>query len=441
MIAEDSPLADELSPLERARRGIREAGFWSPRQQMGRRWPIGCVALEITQRCNLDCTACYLSETSEALHDLPLEEVFRRIEAIRASYDAGTDVQITGGDPTLRKRAELIAIVRRTSDAGLRSTLFTNGIRATRALLSELADAGLSGVAFHVDLTQRRRGYRSEIELNALREEYIARARGLPLAVYFNTTVHAGNFREIPEVVRFFLRHGGAVSLVSFQLQAATGRGVLGARSPDISLASAAEGIRLGAGVALNFDAMDIGHPCCNRLAMALMANGRVYDLLDDAGLVCEVLECTALVRLDSVRSWRTLAALAASLARRPVLLLRCLAWAVHKAWRMRWDLLLACGRVHKLSFFIHNFMDAGSLDAGRIGACSFMAMTADGPLSMCAHNALRDRYTLRPVAVRDRVRVQFWDPATGRMHDQPVVSPVVLTRKTARGRARKGLA
>jgi hypothetical protein len=48
------------------------------RGQRGRRYAIGCVALEITQRCNLDCTLCYLSESSEAVKDLPLEEVFRR---------------------------------------------------------------------------------------------------------------------------------------------------------------------------------------------------------------------------------------------------------------------------------------------------------------------------------------------------------------------------
>src|SRR6266852_927953 len=99
-------------PLERARRNMTALGLWNPRQQMGRRWPVGCVALEITQRCNLDCTACYLSESSEALHDLPLEEVFRRIDQIRSSYGPGTDVQITGGDPTLRRGGELTAIAR-----------------------------------------------------------------------------------------------------------------------------------------------------------------------------------------------------------------------------------------------------------------------------------------------------------------------------------------
>jgi MoaA/NifB/PqqE/SkfB family radical SAM enzyme len=87
---------------------------------MGRRWSIGCVALEITQRCNLDCTLCYLSDHSEAVQDLPLEAVFRRIDSIRAHYGADTDVQITGGDPTLRRRDELVAIVRRVRERGMR---------------------------------------------------------------------------------------------------------------------------------------------------------------------------------------------------------------------------------------------------------------------------------------------------------------------------------
>lgn len=38
----------------------------------------------------------------------------------------------------------------------------------------------------------------------------------------------------------------------------------------------------------------------------------------------------------------------------------------------MRRDLLAARGRVHKLSFFVQNFMDASALDPERIHACSF---------------------------------------------------------------------
>jgi hypothetical protein len=62
----------------------------------------------------------------------------------------------------------------------------------------------------------------------------------------------------------------------------------------------------------------------------------------------------------------------------------------------MKADLMASRGRVNKLSFFIHNFMDACDLDPERIKACTFMAATQDGPISMCLHNARRDQYILR---------------------------------------------
>src|SRR6266478_2091722 len=96
-----------------------DPAFRTPNQVLGRRSTIGCVALEITQRCNLDCTLCYLSENSELVKDLPLPEVFRRIDEIAAHFGAPTSVQITGGDPTLRERRELVAIVRRVRERGL----------------------------------------------------------------------------------------------------------------------------------------------------------------------------------------------------------------------------------------------------------------------------------------------------------------------------------
>lgn len=80
-------------------------------------------------------------------------------------------------------------------------------------------------MAFHVDTTQRRKGYPTEESLNAVRREYIERARGLKIAVVFNTSVHAGNFDELPMLARFFLERSDVVGMASFQVQAATGRG------------------------------------------------------------------------------------------------------------------------------------------------------------------------------------------------------------------------
>ncbi len=428
-------------PLQLARRRMAALGLWHGGQHMGRRWAIGCVALEITQRCNLDCTLCYLSETSEALRDVPLDELFRRLEAIRRQYGPGTDVQITGGEPTLRRRDELIALVRRARALDLRPALFTNGIRATRALLEALCEAGLVDVAFHVDLTQQRKGYRSEAELNEVRAAYVERARGLPLAVYFNTTVFDGNLDQVPDVVRFFVRHADVVRLASFQLQAETGRGVLGRRGGCVGKEAVMALIRAAAGSALRFDAFDIGHPRCNRYAMALVANGRVYDLLEDAEFARRVLRASAGLRIERLAPARTLAALCAKLLGSPRLAPAALAWLARRLWRMKADLLASRGRAYKLSFFIHDFMDACALERERIEACSFMVATAEGPLSMCLHNARRDLHLLKPVAVRGANAVRWWDPASGRLHDAPPPPRAPqLTRKTARGRAKMKL-
>ena len=201
----------------------RMQAVFTPNQVLGRTRAIGCTAVEVTQRCNLDCTLCYLSERSEDVADVPLDEIFNRLDAIKNTYGPGTNVQITGGDPTLRKHAELIDIVRYAAAIGLYPALFTNGIAASRKLLTQLAQAGLREVAFHVDTTQRRGSYANEKELNEVRAEYLSRVQGLGLMAIFNTTVHAGNFHEIPELVQFFIAHADSVGFATFQLQADTG--------------------------------------------------------------------------------------------------------------------------------------------------------------------------------------------------------------------------
>ena len=417
-----SDLAREAA-LEQARKAMMATRQWSSSQSMGRRWPIGCVALEITQRCNLDCSACYLSEHSEAVKDLPLEEVFRRIDMIRARYGPYTGVQVTGGDPTLRRRDELIAIVRRIRERGMLPALFTNGIKATRGLLSALADAGLVDVAFHVDMTQGRPGYRSEVELNEVRRTYIDRARGLPLSVFFNTTVFDGNFAQIPDVVAFFVRHSDVVRLASFQPQAETGRGDQGRRSAAVNVRSLITQIEKGAGTSISFDTAHIGHSACNRYAMTFVANGRVFDGLDNKPLYDLLVARTAKTRFDRQSRSRAVEAFIRCVARNPEIIVLGGAWFARKLWAMRRDLLAARGRVNKLSFFIHNFMDACSLDLDRIAACVFKVATRDGPVSMCLHNAKRDAFILEPVPLRRADEEWLWDPLMGQMRGNPLWS------------------
>lgn len=431
-------LADDgLSPMLRVRRRMEQHSQWANWQVLGRRSAIGCVALEITQRCNFDCTYCYLSESSEALKDIPLEEVFRRIDMIRAHYGTNTDIQITGGDPTLRKRAELLAIVRYARQQGLRPSLFTNGIRATRDLLEDLCGAGLIDVAFHVDMTQKRKGFASEASLNTVRREYIDRARGLPLSVFFNTTVYAANFGEIPALVKFFIQHGAMVRLCSFQVGADTGRGTERERvtvNPETVMAA----IQSGAGCALNFGAIGAGHSQCNRYAYGLVVNGKVYDFFSDTALIAEVMAKTVDVECDRQDKRKTVWRMARAILQQPALLPRIARRVLEFAWRARTDLIAAQGQIGKISFFVHNFMDAAHLERERCETCSFMVMTPMGPMSMCVHNAKRDDYLLVPAEVKRENQHLFWNPVTGQLQEQkPDRSAVSLTPKNAKGRAR----
>ena len=98
----------------------------------------------------------------------------------------------------------------------------------------------------------------------------------------------------------------------------------------------------------------------------------------------------------------------------------------------MRRDLFAARLRVHKLSFFIHDSMDAGCLDCDRVDACVFSVATAEGPVSMCLHNAKRDAYILQPVAAGPG----WWDPLTGVVSATKLRGgPVQHGPKTLKGR------
>lgn len=401
--------------LERIATRMRSTGQWTPAQAAGRRWTIGCVSLEITQRCNLDCTLCYLSDTAEAVRDIPLEDLFRRIDEIAVQFGPNTDVQISGGDPTLRDRAELSQIVRYVRSRGLRASLFTNGILLDRQWLAQLAADGLNDVAFHVDMTQERKRFASEVELNAVRLEHINMARGLPISVIFNTTVFAGNMHEIAAVTEFFIKHNDVVRFASFQLGADTGRGVVAGRDPvAVTQKSVCEAIESGAGTTLNFDALHGGHRSCNRYAMLFTIGEARFDALADGDFVARVMRDTAAVELPRDQGLRGVWALLKVVLRQRQLwggFTRHTArmfWAARSEWFRGKRFALRVPPVRKISFFTHNFMDACNLDADRIEACVFMAATVDGPISMCSYNADRDSFLLKPIQLSSG---ESWQP------------------------------
>ncbi len=385
----------------------------APNQILGRSQTIGCVAVEITQRCNLDCSLCYLSEHSQSIKDIPLAEVFRRLDMVVKHYGRGVNVQITGGDPTLRKHKELIEIVAYAANIGLYPALFTNGIAATRSLLEKLAEVGLKDIAFHVDTTQKRTGYSSESQLNEIRAEYLERARGLGLMVIFNTTVHNDNFHELPEILKFFRDNADVIGLASFNLQAETGRGEWGSREAIVSQATVKQTIESLAGKQLPWEAVRVGHKDCHSYLPTLVTHGEIFPVVEDSRLVADFLANFAELTNRQYSNRRELIATALkTVLKNPEWWGRALTFGWYHVKNLTKAMLLSKGQVHQLTFFIQNFMDARNLDADRIHACSFMVMTDEGPVSMCEHNAKRDNYILKTLGVtNEKGQIEIYEP------------------------------
>lgn len=408
----------------------------TPEQWLGRRKAIGCVSLEITQRCNLDCELCYLSEMSESTLDIPMAELKRRADEIRYHYGPGTAVQISGGDPTLRQEDELIEIVRYVASLEMQPALLTNGIKATRPLLKKLAEAGLMDVAFHVDMTMKLRKankeyFASEEELNERRLEYIERARGLKIAVIFNTTLCSKNFHELPMLVKFFCDHADVVGMCSFQLQADTGRGTLHGRPDGITPDNVVRLINETVTHPINFGVLTIGHPQCNRIGYSLVSNGHAYDLWHDPGIINRLAAKFEGVKIDRRNPAAAAKDLARHVAEHPGLIWEAAKFIGVHGWRMKWDLLRSGFKANKLSFFVHNFMHAGALDQERLDNCSFMVMTPDGPMSMCLHNAHRDAYITKEFKVNLDGEEKIFNPV--REHKREYwAQKLAATQKTA---------
>jgi len=122
----------------------------------------------------------------------------------------------------------------------------------------------------------------------------------------------------------------------------------------------------------------------------------------------------TAQVRFDRRNRRAAVRAAIKAFAQNPGLWWQGLRWLCRTLWAARSDLWAARGRINKLSFFIHDFMDACRLERERVHGCVFMVASAEGPISMCLHNAKRDAYILRPLKLETAEGEGLWDPLTG---------------------------
>lgn len=162
------------------------------------------LQLHPSRRCNLSCRHCYSLSGPGVDAALPLallQQVTR--EAAGLGYRV---VGVSGGEPLLYP--ELPSLLRTARDAGMRTTVTTNGMLLTERRLSELApltDVLAISLDGHPDSHNRLRGNPRAFGVLDRRMKAVERS-GIPYA--FITTLTLENLTELEFVVAYAQAHG-----------------------------------------------------------------------------------------------------------------------------------------------------------------------------------------------------------------------------------------
>jgi MoaA/NifB/PqqE/SkfB family radical SAM enzyme len=183
--------------------------------------PLNLLWMEITGRCQLECTHCYAASGPRGTHGtMTTTDWFGVID--QASMLRTRDVQLIGGEPTLHP--DMPAMVHHVLDHGIGVEVYTNMVKVTSELWRVFSRPGVrlatsyysAEPAQHDAITARRRSH--ERTRSNIRE---AVARGIPIRVGM-TKVHDG--QDIDEAIHEL--HALGVEEVTVDRLRQVGRGV-----------------------------------------------------------------------------------------------------------------------------------------------------------------------------------------------------------------------
>ena len=182
------------------------------------------VSWNLTQRCNLHCTHCYMSAFAGAdtSRELSTEECRRVIDEI-AVANPNVFLILTGGEPLLRK--DIFDLAAGSADKGFTVVLGTNGVLLREPQAKQMRQSGIQGASISLDSTDPHKhdtfrhlpgAWRS-----AVRATEALRGEGLDFSIH--TSVTTWNVEEIPAMIDLAGELGARV--LNFFFLVRTGRG------------------------------------------------------------------------------------------------------------------------------------------------------------------------------------------------------------------------
>ena len=188
------------------------------------------VNLVATNRCDLSCWYCFFfSEASGYVYEPSINDIIEMIRSVK-KQGITVNVQITGGEPLLRK--DLVEIVKALKKEGVRHIqLNTNGIRFSQlfwekpakaiSYARELRVSGVNTIYLSFDGVTPVTNWKNHWEIPYILEVF--RKSRMTSTVLVPTVLRGVNTHELGAIVKFAAKHNDVVRGVNFQPVSLTG--------------------------------------------------------------------------------------------------------------------------------------------------------------------------------------------------------------------------
>lgn len=103
--------------------------------------------LHLTNKCNLRCPHCYMESGKAYNNEMTTDEIKKLCSNFKSF--GGTNVSITGGEPTTR--ADFLEILKYISSIGMKISIFTNGFSWKENVINSLSELNIEGIQVSID--------------------------------------------------------------------------------------------------------------------------------------------------------------------------------------------------------------------------------------------------------------------------------------------------
>jgi uncharacterized radical SAM superfamily Fe-S cluster-containing enzyme len=334
------------------------------------------------------CPICF-SAAQPRGKDIPITEIHRRLLNLIRVSNGPIPLQISGGEPTIRKDLpEIVNMARRMGFVNI--DLITNGIVISRSLpfLMKLKEKGLKAVYLQFDgLRKKTHEMLRGQDMRVVRRQAVENIRSAQLCATLAVAVTRGvNENEISNIVRYAVENADTVRAINFQ--SATqfrGRFDIESEKPGFSLKELLNLIEGQTTVpASSFISDHIGGAGCNALSLVFIHKNHLEPLFKH-------LKHETLIEFLGERPRERILGLFAGkrdFFRRHLQSL--------SAWRLLREAAPAFGgnpldvmRRRHILLFAKSFMECGQLAPNRLNNCCYGISDSKGVFSLCAFNNL----------------------------------------------------